>query len=369
MIVIDEVHCIRQSASFRPEFGVMVSFLGRLLAMMPQPCPRLLLSATIKPADIDECIHVFCGMRTNVRDEPLDRRRIMFKLVISGDAATGPDAQQLWYTHYWTKADTTLSNTADILLEENRLLNGGPDSVSRSFFGTDGIMMKTTTMDAIKIYDVLEDEGTVLDPSSRHSIIRNATANQSSDNTPIALIKIQVILAAKSAGAGISGKFLKYGKVNGFASSFYELVQQLGRLNCNGAARPGSNVYKIHVDFYSYVSLHVRIMQQKVVTRRKLELDQLDGVISLLIVPRYCYHTIIEAYFEWVQREKTHCVDFCSSCLGEMQHFTKRIDKTGLVSLMSTKLRGSNGKLSVSDFVKIMKSNKELIFHQDDVPK
>ena len=52
-----------------------------------------------------------------------------------------------------------------------------------------------------------------------------------------------------------------------------------------------------------------------------------------------------------------------------MQHFTKRIGKTDLVSHMSTKLRGSNGKLSVSDFVKFMKSNKELIFHRDDIPK
>ena len=39
------------------------------------------------------------------------------------------------------------------------------------------------------------------------------------------------------------------------------------------------------------------------------------------------------------------------------------------MSLMLAKLRGSNGKLSVSDFVKIMKSNKELIIHRDGVPK
>jgi hypothetical protein len=128
-------------------------------------------------------------------------------------------------------------------------------------------------------------------------------------------------------------------------------------------------VYQIHVDFYSYVSLYVRIMQQEVKTRRKLELDQLDEVLSLLVVPRCFYHTRIEDYFEWVEREKTDCVHFCSCCLGEIQHFTKRIDKTGLVSLMSTKLHASNGELFVSDFVKIMKSNKELIFHRDDIPK
>ena len=49
--------------------------------------------------------------------------------------------------------------------------------------------------------------------------------------------------------------------------------------------------------------------------------------------------------------------------------FTKMIDKTGLVSVLSTKMNASNGEMSVSDFVKMMKSNKELIFHQDDIPK
>ena len=110
-------------------------------------------------------------------------------------------------------------------------------------------------------------------------------------------------------------------------------------------------------------------MQHEAKTQRKLELDQLDEVLSLLVVPRCCYHTRTEDCFECVEREKTDCVDFCSCCLGEIQHFTKRINKTGLVSLMSTKLCGSNGELAVSDFFKIMKSNKELIFHRDDIPK
>ena len=115
--------------------------------------------------------------------------------------------------------------------------------------------------------------------------------------------------------------------------------------------------------FYSYISLYVCIMQQKVKTRHKLELDQLDEVVSLLVVPRCCYHSIIEDYFEWIEQEKTDCVDVCSCCLGEIQHFTKRIDKTGLVSLLSTKLHASDAGLYVSDFVKIINSNKELIFH------
>ena len=48
-------------------------------------------------------------------------------------------------------------------------------------------------------------------------------------------------------------KNLKFGKCNGFPASFYELVQQLGRVDRNGMAEPGSNTYEIHVDLYSYV--------------------------------------------------------------------------------------------------------------------
>ena len=85
--------------------------------------------------------------------------------------------------HSWTKAETSLRNTANILLEENRLLNNGPTSVSHSFVGTDGIMMKATKMDAIKLYDVLDGEGTVLNASSRCSIISDATFRQHAHRT------------------------------------------------------------------------------------------------------------------------------------------------------------------------------------------
>ena len=74
---------------------------------------------------------------------------------------------------------------------------------------------------------------------------------------------------------------MRHGKVSGFPSSFYKLVQQLGRLNCDGTAPPGSNVYNVYMDLYSYVSLFLRIMQQAVPIRRKLELNQLEEVSSI----------------------------------------------------------------------------------------
>ena len=67
MIVIDEVHFIRQSGrSFRQEFQTMLQFLAHLLKLMPRPCPRLLLSATVLEEDVNECTAVFGNMCPNI---------------------------------------------------------------------------------------------------------------------------------------------------------------------------------------------------------------------------------------------------------------------------------------------------------------
>ena len=50
--------------------------------------------------------------------------------------------------------------------------NNGPNSTSQTFVGTDGIMMKSTTMDAVKLYDTLDGEGTILDSSSYIGIVQ-----------------------------------------------------------------------------------------------------------------------------------------------------------------------------------------------------
>mgnify|MGYP005632481611 CR=1 FL=1 len=70
------------------------------------------------------------------------------------------------------KAEGSLGVVAEKLLEENRTRekNPGPDSVAQSFVGTDGIMMKVTTMDGFMLYDKLEGKGTVLQTSSYAAI-------------------------------------------------------------------------------------------------------------------------------------------------------------------------------------------------------
>ena len=90
-----------------------------------------------------------------------------------------------------------LRDIADKLLEENRYANNGPHSVSMLFVGTDGIVLKTTTMDAVKAYPDLEGEGAVLAPSSQPSIV-DGTYGEDNDKS-VSLPKIHIIAATKSA--------------------------------------------------------------------------------------------------------------------------------------------------------------------------
>ena len=193
-----------------------------------------------------------------------------------------PYAQQIWYTHSRTKAETSLREAADTLLEENRTKNDGPNSVSQTFVGTDGIMMKNTTMDAAKLYDILDGEGTILDTSSYAGIARDEMV----EDEEVKLPKIQCIVATKSAEAGINGKFLEFGKMNGIPSSKYELVQALGRVDREGKAEPGSNTYQIHADAYSHTSQFVRIMKCPSRSERAIQMTDLNEVMVMLFCPK-----------------------------------------------------------------------------------
>ena len=67
-------------------------------------------------------------------------------------------------------------------------------------------MMKTTLIDAIKMYEDLSGKGTVLDPSSYRSIISSTCS--ADDLNVVELPKKQCIVATKSAQAGINGLWL-----------------------------------------------------------------------------------------------------------------------------------------------------------------
>ena len=148
----------------------------------------------------------------------------------------------------------------------------------------------------------------------------------------------------------------------------YELVQMLGRVNRKGTAEPGSNTYEVHVDATSYASLFVRIMRIPDADERRVQLRALHDVLGFLVTPSECYHLCIEKYFECVPLPKTACGTRCSFCCGDTSDFTKRINKDGVISFLSTNI-SSNDNFKFSSFTKSMKAYKDQLFHPQDVPK
>ena len=103
--------------------------------------------------------------------------------------------------------------------------------------------------------------------------------------------------------------------MNGFPNNFYELVQQLGRVDRKGTAKPGENTYEIHVDFNSYISLYMRIMSCDSVDERATQLKQLHEVLAFLLLPEVCYHVAMGKKIEWTTgAPKVGCKHYCSKC-------------------------------------------------------
>ena len=131
-----------------------------LIKIILRPCPHFLLSATILPVDVDVCTNLLGNIRPNILRGLLDCRNIKSTTHITGDSVSSlkasaandfiqsPNHQQIWYTHSRTNAEGSLSDMAENLIDDNEK-RGGIDSVPLAFVGTDGVMVKTTTMNAI----------------------------------------------------------------------------------------------------------------------------------------------------------------------------------------------------------------------------
>ena len=157
--------------------------------------------------------------------------------------------------------------------------------------------------------------------------------------------------------------------MSGFPNNFYELVQQLLRVNRRGTTIPGENTCEIHVDFYSYISLFMHIMSCDSADEPRIQLAQLHEVLKFLLLSEFCYHTAIERKFEWTpDAGKTECAHDCSKCRGDVKNFAKWVNKERQQSLITTKVQGAADKVPAREFLKVLKLERKTIFHRDDVP-
>ena len=372
---IDEAHEVEQSGrSFRPVFKEAVAFIPRLLRLMPQRAPRIILSASMRKRDEDVVTKLLGDMSPNVLCGPLARRNIKFTVSISGNEAKSlttsaqshlhgsPEFQQIWFTHSRTNAEGSLLNAALTELEHNRA-GGGPNSIAHSFTGGDGIMMKATTMDAVMAYERLDGEGTIFDDvlseEGLQSLLRMGSSEDEGDYS-LSLPKVQIVVGTKALQCGVSGNYIKHAFKKGFPTNMYELVQELGRVDRQRNAEPGTNTYEIHVSFNSYISIFVRIMQNDDGAQRQVQLRQLHEVLEFLLVPTTCFHSTIEHYFERrMEGDKCNCGHYCSFCREEHHDYTGKIFKKGLLHVLLTKLFSSTKAPTCNELIKHLKSGKE----------
>ena len=95
---------------------------------------------------------------------------------------------------------------------------------------------------AVKCCATLEGEGTILKCfSCPAATSRPQKDTETSDEAKLS--KIQCIIRTKSMKAGINGKYLEFAKTTGLSSLFYELVQQMGRVDRNVTAVRSAKTY------------------------------------------------------------------------------------------------------------------------------
>ena len=233
-------------------------------------------------------------------------------------------------------------------------------------------MMKATTMDAVMAYERLDGEGTIFDDvlseEGLQSLLRMGSS-EDEDDYSLSLPKVQIVVGTKALQCGVSGNYIKHAFKKGFPTNMYELVQELGRVDRQRNAEPGTNTYEIHVSFNSYISIFVRIMQNDDGAERQVQLRQLHEVLEFLLVPTTCFHSTIEHYFERrMEGDKCNCGHYCSFCREEHHDYTGKIFKKGLLHVLLTKLFSSTKAPTCNELIKHLKSGKEKIFHADNVP-
>ena len=178
MIVVYEAHFINQSGRhFRPELSTAVRYLGYLIKLMPQCVPYVLMLATMLKCDIGLIIKLMGDMEPQALDSSLDRRTITFKAFVSGRrSATPKKSEREHFMQSPTDIVHQLKNKSSRRFTLGQgVARGKQDQVQKTLPAisdaavcTDGVMMKVTTMDNIKLYKELEGKGTTVIQESSH---------------------------------------------------------------------------------------------------------------------------------------------------------------------------------------------------------
>ena len=234
---------------------------------------------------------------------------------------------------------------------EDKMDKFGTDGEAMVCTGDCGIMEKSFLIAAFRGDD---------DLFSRPERMELADASIDNELCDPPNLKVLCATATEAANCGISSKLCRRGYRNEPPANMYTLVQEIGRMDRDGALPAGENRYEIHISFPSFVGMFVHCKTQHDPGERDRQLVAAYEVLQFLVAPTECYHRFMERYFEHdtTGDGKVDCNQYCSYCRGSSKELTGVFRKKELIQKLCVFLNAKPRK--VSEFIKYLRSVKNI---------
>ncbi len=145
----------------------------------------------------------------------------------------------------------------------------------------------------------------------------------------------------------------------GPSPSWHKMVQEMGRVDRLHTTSDVDGIvhsYNIYLNLNTFLALWLRVQTETDATiRARLTNDLMD--ILLLVLPRRCYHDVIEQHFEHPgsYNSAPSCDGHCSFCDGTYVTLCGPISKAQLLCLLTTNIF-ENGKVSAMSLLSTISS-------------
>ncbi len=386
-VCIDEAHStVHNYESFRPEFKTAIDTINYLVSVARRAAPAtiyvpiLVMSATFTVADQQAFNHLIGRFPSIVLWGDMARRNISFAVKICGQPVTSimnawsakaleqPTKQSLIYSNSAAACDGQLLNRLSITARKIPFDNGKFLALT----GDCGLMLKSFLMASFcGDGTAIADTNSVIQ-SSPENDVTNSAIHSSEDVTPSAdsnteihssedeiayLPRIWCMPCTSAANCGISSLNCTSCFRLGPPPSWHEMVQEMGRVDRLHDSVTGTSTYTIFLNVSTFISLWLRINSESNISVRDKQRSALFDILRMLILPRQCYHEMIEQHFE---RPSTYvgensCNNNCSYCDGTYKSFCGTISKHQLISILTTSIF-ENGMITATSLVGLLSS-------------
>ncbi len=171
------------------------------------------------------------------------------------------------------------------------------------------------------------------------------------------LPNIWCMACTSAANCGVSSKRCTACFRIGPLPSWHEMVQEMGRVDRSHTCEEGSNTYNIYLNLNNFLTLWLRVHAEPNKSVCVRLMDDLMDIFKLLVLPRCCYHNVIEEYFEHPTSYESEpsCNNQCLFCDGTYANMCGPISKARLIAL-STISVVENGNVSAMSLLSMISS-------------